>query len=203
MPGLLKWADATLIQGAGSLWKAATASPFLDALAAGSVPEEAFRRWLSQDYLFGKELTAFQAIVLAKAPRDCHKPLISGLVALDSELEWFESRAHRLKLDLNIPPHKICRQYTDYLVRCGYTERYPVLLAMLFGVEVSYLAAWSSLPVTGPYAEFIDRWSSKGFAEYVATLRALTERHPHPAAQGHFNQVLSHERVFWEMSWEG
>jgi len=47
-------------------------------MAAGDLPPDAFRRWLAQDYLFANDLMAFQATLLAKAPRDCHKPLIEG-----------------------------------------------------------------------------------------------------------------------------
>jgi thiaminase/transcriptional activator TenA len=193
----------SLVRSAGPLWDAATCSPFLDALAAGSLGEDAFRRWLAQDYCFAKDLMAFQAILLAKAPRDCHKPLIEGLAALDRELGWFESHAGRLQVDLDVPPHATCRRYTDYLLRSAYTQPYPVLLAILFGVEASYLAAWSALATSGPYAEFIERWSNADFASYVSELDALAQRHPHEAAQEHFNEVLLHEREFWKMSWEG
>jgi len=66
----------SLVQNAGPLWDEATRTPFLEALAAGTLPVEALRRWLAQDYLFAKDLTAFQSILLAKAPRDCHKTLV-------------------------------------------------------------------------------------------------------------------------------
>jgi thiaminase/transcriptional activator TenA len=88
-------------------------------------------------------------------------------------------------------------------LRCAYTQPEPVLLAILFGVEASYLAAWSVLPLSGPYAEFIERWSNADFVAYVETLGGLAERHPHETAQKHFNEVLEHEREFWKMSWEG
>ena len=195
------WSDAALIQNAGRLWKQATTSSFLDALASGDLPAEAFQRWLAQDYLFAKELMVFQAMVVAKVPRDCHKPLLAGLEALDSELDWFEAHAQRLQLNLNVPPHPACRRYTDFLLRCAYEQPYPVLLAMLFGVEVSYLAAWSAHEPAGPYAEFIERWSSPAFADYVVALRGLAERYPHEAAQEYFNHVLQQERDFWQMSW--
>ncbi len=193
----------SLVRHAGLLWDEATRSPFLDALASGNLPVDAFRRWLAQDYLFAKNLLAFQAVLLAKAPRDCHTPLLEGLAALDKELGWFESHAARLQLNLDIPPYAACRRYTDFLGRCAYTQPCPVLLAMLFGVEASYLAAWSLLVHSGPYAEFIERWSSAEFAVYVAALGALAERHPHAEAQEHFNEVLVYEREFWKMSWEG
>ena len=152
-----------LIQNAGLLWAEATRAPFLEALAAGRLPVQAFRRWLAQDYLFAKDLMAFQSIPLAKAPRDCHKALVGGLAALDKELEWFESHAGRLHVDLDIPPHPTCRRYMDFLLRSAHTEVYPVLIAMLFGVEASYLAAWTAFAPAGLYAEFFARWSSAEF----------------------------------------
>jgi thiaminase/transcriptional activator TenA len=129
--------------------------------------------------------------------------LIGGLAALDQELEWFETHAARLRVDLGVTAHPACRRYTDFLLRCAYAEPCPVLLAILFGVEASYLAAWSALKASGPYAEFIERWSSAGFAAYVAALGGLAERHPHETAQERFNEVLVYERDFWQMSWEG
>jgi thiaminase len=73
----------------------------------------------------------------------------------------------------------------------------------VFGVEAAYLAAWTALVPSGPYAEFIERWSSAAFVTYVTVLGGLAERHPHEAAQEHFNEVLVHEREFWKMSSEG
>ncbi len=197
------WDDSYLIRAAGALWQEATRSPFLDALAEGSLAENAFHCWLSQDYLFAKGLTTFQAILLSKAPRDCHKPLISGLIALDSEMDWFETHSRHRKIELDVLPHPTCRSYIDFLVRSAYGEPYPVLLAILFGVEVSYLAAWSGLEAKGPYAEFIERWSNPAFAEYVSALGALSARYPHEGAQRAFDSVLRHERDFWKMTWEG
>ena len=194
-------ADSALIRNAGALWHEATHSPFLDALAAGTLPAEAFARWLSQDYLFAQGLTVFQAMLLAKAPRDCHKPLIGGLAALDNEMNWFEAHAARLRIDLRVTPHPACTVYVDYLKDSATSQPLSVLLAILYGVEVSYLAAWSALLPSGPYAEFIERWSSRAFRDYVAALGDLTERYPHEAAQEQFNMVLLHERDFWKMSW--
>jgi thiaminase/transcriptional activator TenA len=89
------------------------------------------------------------------------------------------------------------------LIQAAYREPYPVLLAILFGVEASYLAAWSRLSSKGPYAEFIDRWSNSRFADYVESLRVLAEDNLHKSSQRYFNDVLAHEREFWRMTWEG
>lgn len=195
--------QADLIRRAGPLWEQATSAPFLDAVASGEISQEAFGRWLTQDYLFARGLLAFQAVTLAKAPRDAHKLLIGGLAALGAELDWFENHAQRLGLDLAVEPHPICRRYTDYLIRSAYEEPASILFAVLFGIEVTYLAAWSALKPEGPYAEFIRRWSSAEFAKYVQSLREITERHAGPLQQEHFNYVLELEQDFWKMSWEG
>src|SRR5260370_29522701 len=112
--------DNSLVRNAGLLWDEATRSPFLDALIAGSVAADGFRRWLGQDYLFASGLMAFQAILLSKAPRDCPHPLIEGLAAPYCQLGWFESHTTRLLVDLDITPHATCRRYTDFLIRCAY-----------------------------------------------------------------------------------
>lgn len=192
-----------LIRAAGELWQQGTKSPFLEAAAAGTLAREAFQRWLAQDYLFAKGLMSYQATTLAKAPRDCHYQLVNGLVGLENELSWFEDCAGRLDLDLDAPPHPTCRAYVDFLLGAARSQPFPLLLAILFGVEVAYLAAWSALGGHGPYAEFIERWSSPEFGDYVASLGALADRYRHEAAQEHFNRVLEHERDFWKMSWEG
>ena len=192
-----------LIDNAGALWKEATTCPFLDALAAGALPPEAFHRWLAQDYLFAKGLTGFQSILIAKVPRDCQQTLIAGLGALDKEMAWFQEQGARLELNLEVGPHPLCRRYIDFLMRCAYSQPYSVSLAVLFGVEVCYLTAWSSFPPAGPYAEFIERWSSASFAAYVSALAELVDRHPHPETEKYFQSVLCREREFWQMAWEG
>jgi formylaminopyrimidine deformylase / aminopyrimidine aminohydrolase len=115
--GFLK--DAVLVRDAGPRWDEATHSPFLDALASGTLPAEPFRRWLAQDYLFARALMSYQATLLAKAPRDAHNALVAGLAALDSELAWFEGHASRLQVDLAVTPHPVCRRYGDTWTSCS------------------------------------------------------------------------------------
>jgi thiaminase/transcriptional activator TenA len=195
--------QSPLIRAAGDLWRQATQARFLDAVAAGTLPSEAFQRWLVQDYFFARGLLMFQALMLAKAPRAAQQLLCAGLTALDGELTWFEQHHARLRLTLEAPPHPTCRRYVDFLIAAAHTQPFGVLAAILFGGEVSYLAAWSALKTQGPYAEFIARWSNPQFAQYVRRLQQLAEAHPSPQAQDCFNEVLRHEHDFWRMTWEG
>ena len=195
--------ESPLVKGCGGLWKEATTAAFLTAIGDGTLPEQAFHRWLVQDYFFARAATAFQAIVVAKTPRPDNKPLIAGLAALDAELDWFESHISERRLDATVPMHPVCRRYVDFLIAAAYAQPFEVLLAIVYGAEVAYLASWGSLQATGPYAEFITRWTNEGFVVYVRSLLEPCQRRPHADAQDFFNETMRHEREFWRMTWEG
>ncbi|MFT4842805.1 MAG: thiaminase [Planctomycetota bacterium] len=195
--------QSPLVLGAGELWRKGTTADFLSAIGDENLPTETFHRWLVQDYAFAKGLAAFQAIAVAKTPRPAQKVLIAGLSALNAELDWFEQKAHEHQFDLNAVNHPTCRRYVDYLIAAAYTQPYKVLLPILYGVEAAYLCAWSSLEPSGPYAEYIQRWSNPLFAEYVAELLGICDHEPDEIQQRQFNEVLRHEQDFWCMTWEG
>ena len=197
--------DSPLIRNAGDLWTEATTARFLDAVREGSLPNRALDRWLVQDRIFASELYRFQAILLAKVPEEARRPVLGGLIALDAELTWFEGLWRQRGL-ATADPHPVCAAYTDFLLASAHADPPSRLLQILYGVEVSYLAAWAALaegPQPGGINEkLIARWSSDEFAAYVDMLRQLTEDHPHPDDDG-FRRVLELEREFWLMTWDG
>jgi thiaminase/transcriptional activator TenA len=192
-----------LVRAAGELWGAATSSPFLDGAQDGSLPREAFERWLVQDYHFAVALTAFEGVLVSRSCRPAQSTIISGLAAMDAELAWFEEHSGRRKLDLQAPIHPVCQRYRDFLLRAAHGESVAGLYAVLYGVELSYFAAWSALRPEGPHAEFIERWSNPAFRDYVVKLRGLAEDASDASSQPLFNEVLRHERDFWAMTWSG
>ena len=54
---------------------------------SGSLAEDAFNRWLVQDYLFMRGFAGFASLAVGKTPRPGQSVLIGGLSALDDELE--------------------------------------------------------------------------------------------------------------------
>jgi thiaminase/transcriptional activator TenA len=188
--------------GAGELWQAGTTARFLDAVGDGTLPQEAFHRWLVQDYLFVKGFTRFAALTAAQTPRPALSTLIGGLVALDAELAWFEEHARARDLELTSEAHPTCRRYADFLIASAYSQPVEVALAIFYGVEVAYTVAWGRLQAEGPYAEFIERWTSPEFTAYVTELMGIADEHSHPGQQAAFNDVMRHEREFWNMAWE-
>ena len=198
-----EFVGSRLAVGAGELWDLATNAAFIDAVGDGSLPEEAFVRWLVQDYLFVDGFTNFVALTAAKTPRPGQSVVIGGLAALDNELHWFEKHARERALELTVEPHPTCRRYVDFLISAAYSQPIEVLLAILYGVEVAYTVAWGRLKAEGLYAEFIDRWTHPEFKVYAVELMKLAEDHFHPEQQKAFNEVMFHERDFWRMTWEG
>jgi thiaminase/transcriptional activator TenA len=71
-------------------------------------------------------------------------------------------------------------------------------LTALWVIERVYLLAWSSaVSSTSPFREFVDHWTTPGFAAYVDGLGELAS----PDAHGDLvAEVLTHEVAFWEMA---
>jgi thiaminase/transcriptional activator TenA len=197
--------DSPLIRVAENLWEEATTARFLTAIGDGSLPDEALDRWLVQDRIFASELFRFQSILLGKVPESARRPVLGGLVAIDAELSWFGELWRQRGLE-PAEPHPVCARYTDFLLHAAYTDPASRLLQILYGVEVSYFAAWSALAEgelpAGIHGKLIARWSNQEFEAYVGMLKELTERHHHPDDAG-FRRVLELERDFWRMTWEG
>jgi thiaminase/transcriptional activator TenA len=195
-----------LIESEAALWEAATHHPFLDGVRDGTLPLEAFDRWLAQDYHFGLALTRAEARYLADAPRGDLALLADGVRAMVAELDWFEQKAAERGIDLAAPLLPTARAYVDYLeALCG--RPYSVQLTALWALERAYLDAWrGASPGAGAFREFVGHWTNEGFAAYVSALEAATTRALGPHADEEreaFRQVARHERAFWAMTFEG
>jgi len=195
--------DSNLIRQAGQLWERATHSPFLEGIRDGTLPKEAFHRWLIQDYHFVKAFLRFLGALLLRSDRPQQPLLVEGIVALDHELAWFEKQVQARGLDLKSPVHPFCQRYNDFMLRAVHEESLSGLYAMLYSLEACYLAAWSSLKPEGPYQEFVERWSDPRFRDYVIKLRSLAENQTDAPSQGLVDQCLRYEEDFWTMAMSG
>jgi thiaminase/transcriptional activator TenA len=190
-------------------WQAATDHPFLAGVRDGTLTRQAFQAWLAQDYLFVRDLLAFQARLLARAPRHAQAVLASGLVSLESELGWFEEHAGRRRLVLDVPRQATTIAYRALLER-QLSEPFAIPMAALWAVERAYLGAWrTAAPGAPEFAEFVQHWTAEPFAEYVRGLQVAAEFElqavPHvlDRATGAVRDVLALERDFWAMAFVG
>ncbi len=179
-------------------WEAATRHRFLAGVRDGSLQTAAFRAWLQQDYLFVQDLLAFQARLLAAAPRAAQAVLAGGLVALESELSWFEDQSARRGLDLSAARHPTTAAYRDEMNRL-LAEPFEVGVTALWALERAYLEAWQeAAPGAAAYREFVDHWTVPAFGAYVAGLEAQATGSP--AAEAAWLRIVRLEREFWDMA---
>jgi thiaminase/transcriptional activator TenA len=202
-------ADALLTRHAAA-WEAATVHPFLAGVRDGSVPADAFDRWLAQDYLFAQALLRAQSHIAAGAPLADVGLLAGGVVAIVGELGWFEEMAARRGLALDAAVHPTTRAYCDFLLALPYSA-YPAQITAIWALECTYLESWEAArPGAQPYRDFVERWTTDAFRSYVGDLQAAVDRQLETAvgeqareAEEAFVWVTHYERGFWDMAMSG
>jgi thiaminase len=195
-----------LLERHSEAWRQAVHHPFLDGVRDGSIPVDAFNRWLSQDYRFARSSLGSQALLLLNAPREDQALLIGGLAALESEMTWFETHLRARGLDLDAPLMPTNRAYGDYLAVVA-RGPYTCGIVATAALERAYLEAWSSArPGASEYREFVERWTTDEFRAYVEALVQAADRSlaANPALAGEaeatFLWVARYEREFWQMA---
>ena len=201
---------AGLIAKHADAWYAATHHPFLDRVKDGTLPFEAFATWLGQDYHFAGTLLDSQCLVLIDSPRTDQGLLIGGLFALDSELSWFEANADIYGIDLNQAVLPTCRTYKDFLMALQY-KPYVVQVTCIWALEKAYYDGWTTaLPGAPQYREFVERWTTGAFKDYVDGLEnavnnalAAASKKDRAEAEVYFLWIARYEKDFWDMALSG
>lgn len=196
-----------LLRDHADLWRAATHSPFLDGIRSGELPEATFSTWLVQDYRFVAQSLRAQALLVAQAPRRDQGLLSQGVATLAAELDWFEAHLRSRGLDLATPMLPTCRAYGDYLLVMARAP-YPSALTVAWTAERAYLDSWKGAePASPAYHDFVERWTSDLFEEYVQGLaRAVDQAFARASedevreAEEAFIWTARYERAFWAMA---
>lgn len=188
-------------------WEIATRHPFLRAVGEGTA--STFGVWLAQDALFVADLVAFQARLVARAPRSAQELLARGVIGLVAELDWFDVQAASLGVSLDVKPMRATRGYQALLSQVD-EERYPLAVVGLWVLERVYLEAWryaETCGVAGPYAAAMAHWTDPTFATYVAALEELAgaayAQETDHAVEGVVRRVVAQEVAFWDMAEQG
>ncbi|MEV4537926.1 hypothetical protein AB0J82_29520 [Asanoa sp. NPDC049518] len=187
-----------LLRRHAQAWADATRHPFLTGVRDGTLPPAVFAEWLVQDHHFVADLLAFQARMLARAPRPAQAVLAAGAVALVDELTWFEDRAERHGLDLATAPGPATLAYRELLARLD-AAPVPQSLVGLWAIERAYLDAWTfAAPGAPDFREYVEHWTAPGFADYVAGLASAAEHAlGADSADEVFTAVAAAEAAFW------
>jgi thiaminase (transcriptional activator TenA) len=207
---------------ASAEWRAYTGHPFTNALADGSLPEAAFRRYLVQDYLFLIEFARAYALGVYKSPRLADmREAAAGLAAiLDVEMNLHVKLCAGWGLspgDLEkAAPAMEMLAYTRYVLDAGMRGDLLALKVALAPCVIGYAEIATRLAshplayaATNPYRVWIAEYAGAPYQEVAAKARAhleaLADLYATPAREAEliviFKEATRLEAAFWEMGW--
>ncbi|MDQ2082777.1 thiaminase II [Xanthobacteraceae bacterium Astr-EGSB] len=204
-------------------WRAYTEHPFTDAMADGSLPAAAFRRYLVQDYLFLIEFARAYALAVYKAPTldDMRAAAAAVSAILDVEMNLhvkFCAGWGLTAADLErAPPADELLAYTRYVLDTGMRSDLLSLYVALSPCAIGYgeigtrLAARPGADANAnPYRAWIAEYAGPAYQEVAAKARGQLERlaqaYLTPAREAElvtvFTAATRLEIAFWEMGWQ-
>ena len=178
--------SAELRRAADDVWEAQHAHPFVRGIGDGSLPEERFRVYVRQDYLFLIDYGRLLALGAARAPRLAWTRRFAGLAeaVLETEMDLHRELASRwgisvVELEAE-PAAPATTAYCDFLLRTAALGDFPELVAALLPCMWGYAEIGERLAAAGPpahegYAEWIAMYASAEFGELASWCRALTD----------------------------
>jgi thiaminase/transcriptional activator TenA len=207
-----------LRQGAGSLWTDYVDHPFVRGLADGSLPQAAFRRYLTQDYLFLIHFVRAYALAGYKSTRleDLHAAA-SGMAALLAEMRLHVAYCAEWGLNeaaMAAEPESVeTVAYTRYVLERGTAgdllDLHVALAPCILGYAEIGTALKHQANEANRYAPWIASYAGAEYQEAasgaVATLERIGARSGATARlaelQANFNTAVRLETAFWEMGW--
>ncbi|WP_395490682.1 thiaminase II [Cedecea davisae] len=208
-----------LRQQAGSHWQDYVAHPFIQQLAVGTLPEAAFRRYLTQDYLFLIHFARAYALLVSKLRTLPEmRTATASLNAIVAELPLHVAYCTRWGLSeeqivaQQEAPETI--NYTRYVLDIGHSGDALDLLAALMPCVAGYAEIGLNLlhsPATvmegNPYASWIRNYGDEGYLAGVQASINLLETVGHqrgaesrlPELAEIFTTATRLESAFWQM----
>jgi thiaminase (transcriptional activator TenA) len=211
--------SAELRAAAAPVWEAQHAHPFVRGIGDGSLPEDRFRFYVRQDYLFLIDYGRLLALGAARAPRLEWMRRFAALAGsvLESEMDLHRELAARWGVSAETleseRPAPATAAYCDFLLRTAALGDFAQLVAALLPCMWGYAEIGRRLADAGPpahagYAEWIATYADDEFAELATWCRELTDA---AAAEttgpgrdrmhAAFGASSEHELAFWESAW--
>ena len=197
------------------LWNRMLVHPFLMETRDGTIRDETFARWMSQDYLFVEQGVYFLAALLTKAPRRHLDALGDAITALRQELVLFEEQGHRAGVDFtDIRPAFVTHAYMQFLTGTAAAASYAEAYTVLYVAERAYYDSWrvvrDGIAPQSKWLPFVDNWASEPFSDYVAYLERELDLLAAEAGAAErermaqlFELTTRYEIAFWEMAISG
>ena len=170
-----------LRSAAAPLWEAQLAHPFVRGLGDGTLPEEAFRFYIRQDYVFLIDYGRLLALGAARAPRLDWMRRFATLAhsVLETEMELHREFAARWGVELEgTRAAPATAAYCDFLLRTAALGDFGELAAAVTPCMWGYAEIGRALAASSPaarYREWIDLYASDEFAELAEWSRAVLD----------------------------
>lgn len=204
--------------GAGALWTEFTGHSFVRGLGDGTLPAPAFRRYLTQDYLFLIQFARAYALAGYKASRpDDLRAASAGFAAILGELPLHVSYCAGWGLDepaMAAEPEALeTVAYTRFVLDCGAAgdllDLYAALAPCVLGYAEIGLGLSTGRAAGNPYASWIATYAGPDYQAAAAATcgtldRLWAERGGDARAaalQATFDTAVRLETSFWEMGW--
>jgi thiaminase/transcriptional activator TenA len=162
---------------AGADWEAYARHPFVEALKDGTLPREAFLRYLVQDYVFLIHFSRAWALAVVKSDTAREMKMAAGVVdgLVNHEMQLHVRTCAEAGIDAAAleaaEEHPANLAYTRYVLEAGQAGDLADLLAALAPCVLGYGEIGARLGAeagTGPYADWIATYSGD---EYQALAR--------------------------------
>lgn len=213
-------------QAAGDSWTRYTHHAFVEGLASGKLPAQAFKHYLIQDYLFLMHFSRAWSLVVVKADTiDEMRHAASTVDALVNQ----EMQLHIKTCagyGLSEPQLALAEEaaaniaYTRYVLDAGYAGDLLDLLAALAPCVFGYGEIGARLKdraePANPYQDWIDTYSSDDYQQVCATVGRLIDSAVErrlgsapadsprwPRLSARFRQATELEVNFWQMGLDG
>ena len=208
-----------LREHAAAVWEAQHAHPFVTGIGDGTLPEEVFRFYVRQDYLFLIDYGRLLALGAVRAPRlDWMRrfaTLSQGILETEMDLHRAYAAAwgigpEELEAEEAAPATS---GYADFLLRTAalgdFSELAAALLPCMWGyAEIGERLGDAPRPDHALYADWIDMYAGEDFQRLAAWSRELVdaaaaelEGPGHDRMRRAFLVSSRHELAFWESAW--
>ena len=201
-----------------ALWQRAVRHPFIAELGLGTLPQEKFRRYFQQDYVFVNDLVTVTGLAISKAPGLEAARAMAGFqeVLLGAEDALFVQAFEALGV-----PEAEYRAASalpttaalgDFLVRTASQGRFEHICCALYVTEGVYLDWCSRLQSEGAspgvpaYRQWIDIHGEEALGPFVSFLQGVVDATPAPLIESLgpvFERTLQYEVRFWDMAYSG
>ncbi|MEU8394152.1 TenA family protein [Nonomuraea sp. NPDC048892] len=181
------------------------AHPTVAGIGRGDLPEQVFRSWLEQDYLFLLDYVRVFVRLAWQAP-DGH---LGDLVDLahatyHDELSLHRSMSAGFGADLEgAVKGPACAAYTTFLLEsaASYGEGLVALYPCMWGYSSLGRILAENPPAEPRYRAWVDTYADPGFVTLTERIASMIDEvDPDPArAEALFRTGMAHELAFWDV----